>query len=186
MWLLAFGVLAFSAVHLVPAVPAVKARFAERIGPAYGPLFGAASVVTLLLVIVGWRMSSFVPVYDPPAGGRYVTFGLVLLGFLGLGIFLFRGRLRQWLRFPLALGTIAWAAGHLMANGDLASLVLFGGLFVYAAAHLLLGLAAGIRPTPDVRPGHDLLSILAGLALFGVFVQLHGTIIGVPIVTLSK
>jgi len=185
MWLLALGVLAFSAVHLVPAVPTLKARLAARVGPAYGPSFGLLSLVTLLLIIFGWRMSAFVPVYEPPAGGRYLTFGLVLLGFMGLGIFIFRGRLRQWIRFPLALGTIAWAAGHLFANGDLASLILFGGLMAYAVAHLLLGLAAGVRPTLDVRPGHDLLSILAGLALFGVMTQLHQSLIGVPVVTLS-
>lgn len=185
MWLLAFGVLAFSAVHLVPAAPPLKARLAARAGPAYGPLFGLLSLVTLLLVIFGWRMSDFVPVYEPPEGGRYVTFALVPLAFICLGAFIFRGRLRQWLRFPLALATILWATGHLFANGDLASLILFGGLLIYAVAHLLLGLAARLKPTPDVRPGHDLLSVLIGLALFGMMTQLHQVIIGVPVVSLS-
>ncbi len=186
MFLLGLGVAAFTVLHLVPAAPALKGRIVDRLGPLYGPAFGLSSILALALVILGWRMSAYVPVYDPPEGGRYVTFVLVLLGFLGLGAFLFRGRLRQRLRFPLALGTVAWAAGHLFANGDLASLILFGGFGLYGLAYLILGLANGVRPSPDVRPGHDALSILAGFALFAVMAQLHGTLIGVPVVLLVK
>lgn len=185
MWLLAIGVLGFSAVHLVPAMPAAKARLTGRLGAAYGPAFGVLSLVTLALIVAGWRMSPFVPVYEPPEGGRYVTFALVPLAFVCFGIFIFRGRLRLRLRFPLALATIFWATGHLFANGDLASLILFGGLLAYAVAHLLLGLAAGLRPAAEVRSGHDFLSILIGLALFGMMTQLHQAIIGVPVVSLS-
>lgn len=186
MLLLGFGIAAFAALHLLPAIPVLKTRVAERLGALYGPAFGISSILALLLVIAGWRMSAYVPFYEPRVGGRYVTFVLVLLGFLGLGIFLFRGRMRQWLRFPLALGTVAWAAGHLFSNGDLASLILFGGFGLFGLAYLALGLANGIRPTPDIRPGHDVLSILAGFALFGVMVQLHQTLIGVPVVLLVK
>lgn len=185
MVLLAFAVAAFAAIHLVPAMPPLKARMTERAGPLYGPAFGIVSLLALVLIVVGWRLSAFVPVYEPPTGGRYVAFVLVLLGFIGLGAFICRGRLRQWLRFPLALGTVAWAAGHLFANGDLASLILFGGLGAYGIAHLALGLAYGVRPSPDIRPGHDLLSVLVGMALFAVMAQLHQTLIGVPVVLLQ-
>lgn len=185
MFVLALAVAAFAAIHLVPAAPPLKARIAGRLGAAYGPLFGAASLLTLVLIVLGWRMSPFEPIYEPPAGGRYGTFVLVLIGFIGLGIFLCRGRMRQWLRFPLAIGTIAWAAGHLLANGDLASLILFGGLGAYGLAHLALGFSYGLRPSSVVRPGHDTLSVLAGLALFAVMAQAHQAIIGVPVVFLQ-
>jgi len=181
MTLLAVAVLAFALIHLVPAVPPAKARLQASLGQAYGPVFGIAATAALVLVVVGWNVSGHVPVYEPAMRLRQATVGLVLLAFLCLGVFLFRGRLRQHLRFPLAIGVMLWGAGHLFANGDLASLILFGGLFAYAAAHLALGLAYGIRPSPEMRSGHDILSLVAGVALYIAMVQLHPVLIGVPV-----
>lgn len=187
MILLALGVLLTSLMHLVAAVPSLKARIKQRVGErAYGPVFGLASVIGILIIVLGWRMSDFVFVYDPPEWGRHANFGLTLVAFLCLGIFLFRGRLRQWLRFPMGIGVIFWATGHLLANGDLASIILFGGFLLYAIAHIAIGLANGVRPSPDVRSGHDLISIVIGLALYSVMIQLHGILIGVPVFNLSQ
>jgi uncharacterized membrane protein len=186
MILLAFGVLAFALLHLIPAIPAVKTRLQMQLGERrYGMIFGIGSVLTLMLIVLGWRMSDFVAVYDPPDWGRHVTFLFVAIAFIFLGIFIFRGRLRQTLRFPLAFGVIAWATGHLFANGDLASLILFGGLLLYAVLHLALGFANGLRPSPEIRQGHDALSIFIGLALYGAMTQMHPYLIGVPVLNLS-
>jgi uncharacterized membrane protein len=171
---------------MVAAVPSLKARLKRRVGEkAYGPVFGLASLVGIAIIVAGWRMSDFVPVYDPPSWGRQANYGLTLLAFICLGIFLFRGSLRQRLRFPMAFAVILWATGHLLANGDLRSIILFGGLLAYALAHLAIGLANGVRPSPEVRGGHDLVSILAGAALYGVMTQLHVFLIGVPVFDLG-
>ncbi len=186
MIVLAFGVLATSLLHLLAAVPSLKAGLKTRIGEkAYGPVFGIASLIGLAITIAGWRMADFVAVYDPPNWGRHANFGFTLIAFICLGIFIFRGSLRQRLRFPLAIGVMFWACGHLFANGDLASLVLFGGFFIYAVAHYTIASLNGIRPSPEVRGGHDLLAILIGIALYGVMAQLHGAVIGVPVFQLS-
>lgn len=186
MTLLVLGVALFAIVHLIPAVPSLKARIKEAVGnKAYGPAFGVASIITLLMIIFGWRMADFVPVYDPPEWGRHANFGFTLIAFLCLGIFLFRGSFRQTLRFPLAIGVLFWGTGHLLANGDERSVILFGGLMIYAALHIVLGLANGVRPSPEVRGGHDLLSLVAGVALYGLMTQLHTVLIGVPVIQLS-
>jgi uncharacterized membrane protein len=147
----------------------------------YRPLYGAVSVVALALIVMGWRWSDFVAVYQPPHWGRYANYGLTLIAFLCLGVFLFRGKLRQTLRFPMGLAVLFWGTGHLLANGDLAGLILFGGFMTYAVLHIGFGIARGVRPSPEVRAGHDLLSLLAGVALYGVMTQLHPVLIGVPI-----
>jgi hypothetical protein len=110
---------------------------------------------------------------------------LALASFL-LGMFLFRGAFRQKLRFPLALAIACWAIGHLFAKGDLASFVLFGGMLFCALAFFALGIISGSASPAEVRPGHDLLSIFAGIALFAAMAQLHPLISGVPIVTLTR
>ncbi len=182
MILLAFGVLATSLMHLLAAVPPLKARIKARVGEkAYGPAFGIASLLGILVIVLGWRASGFVPVYDAPEWGRHANYLLTLIGFVFLGIFIFRGTFRQTLRFPMAYAVIFWAVGHLLANGDMASLILFGGFLVYAIAHIVIGTANGVRPSPEVRAGHDLVSVLIGIALYGIATQLHGALIGVPV-----
>ena len=186
MYLLAFGVFLTAALHLVAAVPPLKARITERVGEkAYGPVFGIASLVGIAIIVLGWRALDVVFVYDPPEWGRHANYLLTLIAFICLGIFIFRGSLRQTLRFPMAFAAIFWATGHLLANGDLASIILFGGFLAYALVHLAIGLANGVRPSPEVRAGHNLLSVLIGIALYGVMVQIHGAVIGVPVFQLG-
>jgi len=185
MSLLAAGVILFTVLHLLPAVPRAKAAVVARAGAGlYGPFFGALAVLALLLIILGWRGAGFVPVYEPPDWGRFANIGLSFLAFLCLGIFLFRGGLRQRLRFPMGIAVLFWGAGHLLANGDLRSLILFGGLMAYGLVHMCLGLANGARPSADVRAGHDLISLLAGAALYVAMTQLHPVAIGVPVLAL--
>lgn len=186
MILLAAGVVLTAALHLVAAVPSLKERLKASVGSkAYGALFGLGSIIGLFVVVIGWHSSGLVAIYDPPVWGRYANFLLTLLAFICLGIFLFRGSLRQKLRFPMAFATIFWSAGHLLSNGDLASLILFGGFLAYGLLHIIIGILNGVRPSPEVRSGHDLLGILAGIALYGVMAQLHGALIGVQVLELT-
>ncbi len=187
MILLAIGVVLFAAVHLIPAVPPVKAALKTSVGVrAFGTVFGILSVLTFALIVAGWRLSDTVIAYDVPSRGWIANFVFTLIAFQFLAIFLFRGKLRQMVRFPMAIAVMFWAIGHLLANGDVASIILFAGLLIYAVLHTALGLIYGVRPTPEVRSGHDILALLAGLALFAVMAQLHGVLIGVPVLTLVK
>jgi uncharacterized membrane protein len=182
MILLAFGVVLFMVLHGIPAVPDVKRRLIAAVGAgAYGPAYGVASLLALAIIVMGWRSSPFVAVYEPRLWGWHVNYVLTLTGFLFLGIFLFRGKLRQMVRYPMAIATIFWATGHLFANGDLAALILFGGLLLGMVLFILVASANGVRPSPEVRAGHDGLSLFAGVALYGVMTQLHPVLIGVPI-----
>jgi uncharacterized membrane protein len=185
MILLALGVALFAVCHLILAVPPAKEALRRRLGKFRRFGFGLLSLIPLVLIVLGWRMAPFDPVYETPSWGRIATFILVLPAFLCLGIFLFRGSLRQKLRLPLAWGVAFWSIGHLFSNGDTASLILFGGMLIYALAHLCLGIANGIRPQPIIRQGHDVISIVIGVALYGVFAQLHPLFTGVPVVALS-
>jgi uncharacterized membrane protein len=183
--LLALSVALFALVHLIPAFPALKARVKTALGKAYGPAFGIASVLSLVLIVLAWQGADRSPVYEPPQWGFRANLILSFVAFLLVGIFAFRGRLRQVLRLPLAMAVIMWSTGHLLANGDVASVILFGGLLAYGAVHLLGGLASGFRPSVDVRQGHDLLSLLAGIALYGVMIQLHAHLIGVALFSID-
>jgi len=182
MVFLGVAVFLFSGVHLIPALPGVKGQLKDRFGMAYGPLFGLAATITLLAIITAWSFAELEPVYEPGENSRLINMAFSFVAFGFLGVFFFRGKLRQIIRFPFAIAVIFWAIGHLIANGDLASLILFGGLLVFAVTYIVLGLANQVYPTRDVRESHDVLSLVTGLAFYIVMVQLHEVIIGVPVI----
>jgi len=186
MIFLAVAVALFAFVHLIPALPGIKTRLQERFGAAYGPLFGVAATLTLVLIVVAWSMTSFEPVYEPVKFGRHINMALSLIAFMFLGIFFFRGKLRQFFRFPFAIAVVFWATGHLIANGDQASIILFGGLLAYAVVFIILGLKNKLYPTLVVRDGHDVLSLVMGVAAYIAMVSLHEVIIGVPVIRIDQ
>jgi uncharacterized membrane protein len=185
MFFLVVAVLLFASIQLVPYLAPCGDRLAPRFGAGSGLVYGSASVLSVVLIIAAWRASPAIPLYDPPLWSRIAGFVSVLLAFICLGIFLFRGRLRQLVRWPWPLAIVLLALGHLLMLGDLAGLVLFGGLLLYGMVSLGLSSAQGVRPSPECRAGHDLLSVLAGVALYGVTTQLHGILAGVPVMGLS-
>jgi uncharacterized membrane protein len=185
MHLLVLFVVLFAIVHALPAHAALKSRLRAALGQAFGPLYGLLSLVLLVAMIWAYRRSEPGIVYDIPNWGRHANFALSLLGFLCLGIFLFRGSWRQKLRYPMAIGVSLWAAGHLLANGDGKSLIFFGGLAAAALIQAALMAQAHEKPVPDVRQGHNFLSVMAGLALYALMTQLHYAITGVPLVELQ-
>ena len=104
----------------------------------------------------------------------------MLLAFLLFGQFLAGGSWRQGLRFPMALAVLVWATGHLLANGDAASVILFGGLGLYAAVHAGLARRSEGFSAP-LSFGHNGLGLLVGLGLYGLMLHFHQALIGVPV-----
>lgn len=183
--LLFFAVALFAVIHLIPAFPSLKDWLKNRLGKMYGMFFAVGSTLTLALIVLGWQMADRGSVYDPPDWGFRANLALSFLAFLLLGVFLFRGKARQVLRLPLAMGVVLWATGHLLANGDQASIILFGGMLVYASVHLVAGFVQGFRPSPEVRQGHDIIALFVSVALYGVMIQMHQHVIGVPLFSIG-
>jgi uncharacterized membrane protein len=180
MILLILAVVAFGILHVVPVLPAVRANLLAKLGRAFGPVYGLTSLLVLVLAVWAFRHADRAQVYTVPDWGRYADFLLTLIGFVFLGIFLFRGSWRGLVRHPMAIAVLFWGAGHLLTNGDSGSLVFFGGLMAAALVHAILVPA---KPS-DVRGGHNLMSVLFGVALYAVTAQAHGALIGVPVFTL--
>lgn len=184
MRLLIIALMLFGVLHVLPAVPSLKAKAMAALGKAYGPVYGIASLVLFVAAIWSFRQISPEALYVEPSWGRHANFLFSLLGFLCLGIFIFRGSWRNTLRHPIALAVLFWAAGHLLANGDVATTVLFGGFAVMALLHAYLRQTNGRVAAGPVREGHNMLSILAGVALYGMAVQSHQIFAGVSVIQL--
>ncbi len=176
----------FGIIHIVPALPAAKVSLKAQLGKAYGPVYGIASLVALGLIIYAFRGADRPELYGPPSWGRHANFGFSLLAFICIGIFIFRGSWRNALKYPMTIAVALWGVGHLLANGDGATVTLVSGLMIAALVHFVL-LRSNVPYVPtDERGGHNMMSVLGGIALYGVMTQLHGVIIGMPVLTLVK
>ena len=183
MTILVIGLVVFMALHALPWLRGARASLVGSLGEGpYKGLYSLASAVGLVLIIWGYAVADQVPVYDPPAWGRHLAMLLVLLAFVALAVYLHKGRLRLWLRHPMLTAVALWATGHLLANGDLASVVLFGAFLVYALVDMAVATAQGRLPRFEPKPRHDVIAPVAGVVLYVVALFLHPYVIGVPVI----
>lgn len=147
-WLL-LGLALWVLAHLFKRLaPGARAGLERALGPAAKGLVAAGVLAGLVLMVLGYRAAEFRPVYDPPAWGIHLT-NLLMIAAVGLfGLAHSKSRLRARLRHPMLTAVIVWALAHLLVNGDLASLLLFGGLGLWAVISILLINAREPRWTP--------------------------------------
>lgn len=187
MEMLITGVLLWSLVHLMKSVtPGLRASIQSAIGE--GPHKGLVALlllVSLALMIFGWRSSTPEFVYDPPTWGRHANMALMFVAILLIGAAQGASRIRQWIRHPMLTGVLIWAIGHLLANGDNKSLVLFGGLGLWALISIITisrNEGVWVKPAKIASVGRELLSLAIVTILYVILMFIHPWIAGVPVI----
>ena len=173
MKLLVFGQTGQVARELQRLAPEARARMGDA---AKGGV-ALASVAGIVLMVMGYGRADFVPVYAPPTWGVHANNLLVLIGFYVFGIGMAKGALSQKVRHPMLSGVVIWAAAHLLVRGDLASVILFGGLALWAlAAMTLINAQSGAWTPPAAKGGakRDLVAVPIVLVTYAAVGWLHG------------
>jgi uncharacterized membrane protein len=190
MGYLIFGIVVFAGVHLFSMLlpgqrDALKARMGE--GP-YKGVYALISLAGFALMIWGFRMVRSDPaaisvLYEPAPWARHVTMLLVLLGFISLGGFHGKGYLKHWLRNPFSIGISLWAIGHLLSNGRLHDLLLFGTFLGLAVLDIILSTVRGKRPGHEPQIRSDIKAVIIGVVLYVVFLfGFHPYVLNLPII----
>lgn len=187
MLLLILGLLLFLGAHSVSIVrPGLRAQAVARIGELPWKLgYAVLSLVGLILVVQGYgdvRATGPVVLYTPPVWLRHVSLLLMVPVFVLLLAAYLPGRIQGTLKHPMLLAVKLWAIAHLLANGTLADLVLFGGFLVWAVADVVSLKRRAPLPAPGAPPGrwNDLIALAGGLALYVAFLLvLHRWLFGV-------
>lgn len=189
MLVLVIGLLVFLGIHSISIVaPAWRARTAARLGE--GPWKGVYSIVAaigLALIVVGYGLARRDPVvlYQPPAAMRHVALLLMLPVFTLLFAAYLPGRIRTLARHPMLLAVKLWALAHLLANGNAADVLLFGGFLAWAVADRIAvkrrsAADAHTVPAAPAGPANDAIALVGGLAVYAVFIgAAHRWLIGV-------
>ncbi|MEO0342982.1 MAG: NnrU family protein [Pseudomonadota bacterium] len=145
----------------------------ERTGPSAKSISAVTIILGLVLIVLGYRNTNFVSVYAPPEWGIPINWVLmfVAVGLLGAGHS--KGRIKAWFRHPMLMSVIVWSVAHLLANGDLASVVLFGTLGLWALSQIFV-VNAATRPWERPAPG----PIVRDFVLLGITIFVYATMIG--------
>ena len=177
MAMLLVGLLIFAGVHFVPSLaPGVKSAWLGRLGEnGYKGTFSLLLLAGLALIILGWRSAVPEFVYRPPAGMHYPALVLMFIGFLLFIVSNRQSSLRRLIRHPQLTGVILWGIAHLLLNGDNRSLLLFGGLTLWAALEILM---INRREGPWTKPeapamGTEAVTVVITAVVFGVVIAIH-------------
>ena len=184
MVLLTLGVLLWALVHLFPSVmPAARSSLVEKIGEGpYKGLFTLDLVVAILLMVFGWQSVNVELWYVPVlVGSPRLVAVLVLVAFILLGAANAPTNIKRFLRHPMLVGIIVWSVAHLLANGENRSVVLFGGLGLWAVIEIFaINRREGEWLKPAAVPlAKDAVLAVIGVVIFGVFAYFHEFLFGV-------
>ena len=186
MTLLVLGLVLFLGIHSVSifANGWRDTQIAQRGEKAWKGLYSIASLVGFVLIVYGYGQARHAPVvlYNPPAALRHVALLLMLPVFPLLAASSLPGRIKTAAKHPMLLATKLWATAHLLANGNLADVLLFGAFLAWAVADRVSLKRRPLRavPTAPARPVNDLIALVAGLAIYALFLLwAHAWLIGV-------
>lgn len=173
MLLLVLGVLLWSFSHLMKRVtPGLRSAMPDTVGKL---VVTGMSLAAVALMVAGYRAAEVVVLWDAPEFFRGINNLLMLVAVFLVGLGFSRGALRGRIRHPMLTSVMVWAVAHLMVNGDLASVVLFGGMLVWALADwALINRAQPVWVQPAPGPWrNDLIYGVIALAIFAAIAGVH-------------
>jgi len=187
MALLIVGLVLFFGVHSIAIVaPSLRADAIRRVGErGWKGGYALLSAAGLVLICYGFALARHAPVilYSPAPWLRHVAFLLMLPVFPLLIAAYLPGRIKTAAKHPLLFASKCWAFSHLLANGGLADVLLFGGFLTWAVADrisLKRRAAPQVLRTAGPGPWNDLIAVLLGLAIYALMIGwLHARLFGV-------
>jgi len=164
---LILGLILWTAAHLFKRVaPDLRARM----GTAGKALAAVGILAGLVLMIYGYRQAEFVNIWFPPAWTVHLNNLMMLAAVFVYGMSATKGRLRGAMRHPQLTAVKIWAVAHLLVNGDLASLILFGGLLAWAVLEVVVINLSETweRPAPGEAKRDIILVVITVVLFFGM------------------
>lgn len=190
MLVMVIGLIVFFAIHAVPTNVELKNGLVARFGTGgYRTIFGVLSLIGLALIVLGFHKLQLHPgknpiLWDPPMFMRHIALPLMLVASVALVAGFIPSHIQAALKHPFLVAIKAWALGHLLANGDLASLLLFGSFLAYGVYSRIAYKRRGGGHGPLYKGSgpwiNDAIVVVLGVALYAaIALYLHALIIGV-------
>lgn len=151
MSLFILGLVLFFGIHMLPFFPEYRALIIEKIDsdtiegePVYKVVFAVIALLGLGFAGLGKGSMEFIGLWDTPTFFRYVSVVLILVSFILMVAAYLPNNIKRYVPHPMLTGVIIWGATHMMVNGDVVSIILFGSFVVYSVVAIIL-----INQRPD-------------------------------------
>ncbi|MDG1996940.1 MAG: NnrU family protein [Emcibacteraceae bacterium] len=184
MGLLIAGIVLWSGVHFVPGLaPNLRTSLIAKMGNGYKGTFALLIVLSIVLIVMGWKSADYEILYDRPDDAVQVAGFLMLISIFLLGAANGPSNIKRYLRHPMLAGVVVWGAAHLVANGDSRSMVLFGGMVIWALLEMIIiNKREGAYDRPESVPyKKDAIKMVIAVVVYTVLVFLHPYFTGMPI-----
>jgi uncharacterized membrane protein len=181
------GLVVFLCAHLFVTRRGARAAAIARLGTAgYRIAFSVVAIIGLALIVWGfghYRAEGYIEVWTPPAFMRHVTELLMLFAVIFMTATFIPSHIKAKLKHPMLASAKTWALAHLLVNGDLGSILLFGsflawGVFARIAARRRGDMGATVAPAGWTN---DALVVVIGIVVYlALGLVFHPILIGVP------
>jgi uncharacterized membrane protein len=185
------GLAVFLGAHTLVALRPQRAAVIARVGEGpYKGLFALASLIGILLIGYGfarYRAAGYIDIWVPPYWIRHVTEALVWPAIILVVAAYVPSNIKRVLQHPMLAGVKLWALAHLLANGDLGSIILFGSILAWAVYDRIAIKQRGDAAAPVAVAAsdgyrNDFIVVVAGTLLyFALGFWFHPWVIGVPV-----
>jgi uncharacterized membrane protein len=184
------GLVLFLGIHTLTTQRGPRARVIAAMGEG-GYKIGYALVSLAGLALIAWGFSHYRaggmwPVWSPPRALKHLNVALMLPAVILVVAAYLRGRIYAAVKHPMLAGVKLWAFGHLLANGDLGGIILFGSFLAWAVfdrISLKRRTDPGAPPIPAGGVTNDLIAVAVGIVVYlALAFAFHPVVIGVPVV----
>jgi len=185
MFQLLIGLVLFFGIHSVAIVALpLRDKMAARSEMGWKAIYAIASLIGIVLMVRGYAELRPTPtvLYVPPIGLRHLAAILMLPAFAFFIAPYFPGRIKQALKHPQLVGVKLWALAHLLMNGNVADVLLFGSFLIWAVVDRISmkrRVARSLPGAPESKT-NDVIVVVVGLLLYVAFVMWgHEALIGI-------
>ncbi len=184
--ILILGLILFLGAHVFVTFRAPRGRAIAKLGNGYRALFSVVSLLGLVLITYGfgeYRALGWIDVWSPPAFTRHIAALLMLFAVILLTATYIPSHIRAKTKHPMLAGVKAWALAHLLANGDLGSILLFGSFLAWGVYARIAAKRRGDNGASNSPAGwgNDIMVVLLGIVIYlALGFAFHPAVIGVP------
>ena len=187
---LVVGLIVFFAPHVLVTRREARARLIARFGEGpYKIAFSVISAIGIVLIAYGfarYRATEWVNLWYPPLWTRHLALLLNWVAIVCVAAAYIPGNIKRVLKHPMLVGVKLWALAHLISNGDLGSMILFGSFLAWAVFDRITLKRRADSGAPDIRQGgwpSDVVALVVGtIAYAAVIFLFHPIVIGVPVI----
>lgn len=176
MILLVAGLVLWVGAHFFQrAAPERRAAMQAEMGDASKGLIAGVLALSILAMIFGYRWAPYIQVWSPPVWTVHVNNLLMIFAIALFGLGSSKSRFRGSLRHPMLLGFALWSVAHLLVNGNLAAIVLWGVFLIWAVAEIVVINARepGWEPYEGGSLAGDVRLGIITLVLYAVITAIH-------------